>query len=574
MADGFGAAVLRDGIRPALAPARRKALTLALRDGLAARRALRPPGDRSASSSLNHSRRREKSTACCRRDERPAAPPRAAGSPAPRAAATTATPGIVGPAIGPPRRRPRQARPGPSRAPGRETKTAAQRASVDQRARRGNDRLAVLTGMPVAWPARAGPRHQHDRRRDSGSDRRPRPPRRSALPPRAPPRDDLERNPLGQHTLGRDRRSPRHRASVTSSRASRSRSSRYKGRAGSRSPGRRAAACCLTATKRVLTGKSCAGRLDQHVDLGAARRPSGSRSHARHRRCRRPRRSAAPPASPGCAGHRRRRHRPYVSLSTLSTGIGASGDRRPSVAVSIRGRASRRRHTAPAPDPQQIDVERELAVLGAFIVRPFRRSRRSRSRARRRRHRAAGPSRSPSRCGRNAGSSSQRGTASRKMPPPAAPRPVMTSTQRLPPARAASDKAGERAMRLGLGHAVQVEPRLDRVLAALQPLGARAIDPGKAPRRRQVRRGRRRDGDARSAAAGPIRRAGGRMQRTGTPAQRGDIAHRLLPQRGFLRRGGAAASLSHSRSARRAAGAARARRAGCAARYRRCATGR
>ena len=53
---------------------------------------------------------------------------------------------------------------------------------------------------------------------------------------------------------------------------------------------------------------------------------------------------------------------------------------------------------------------------------------------------------------------SQRGTAAFKTPPLIRPWPVMTRTQRLPAGASAGDKAGERAVRLGLGHAVQIEP--------------------------------------------------------------------------------------------------------------------
>ena len=35
-------------------------------------------------------------------------------------------------------------------------------------------------------------------------------------------------------------------------------------------------------------------------------------------------------------------------------------------------------------------------------------------------------------------------------------------------------------MRLGLGHSMKIETRLDRVQTALQPLGIGAIDPGKS----------------------------------------------------------------------------------------------
>ena len=46
------------------------------------------------------------------------------------------------------------------------------------------------------------------------------------------------------------------------------------------------------------------------------------------------------------------------------------------------------------------------------------------------------------------------------------------------------DKAGERPVRLGLRHAMQIEPRFDRQLAAFQPFGGGAIDPGQPVQRR------------------------------------------------------------------------------------------
>jgi hypothetical protein len=44
-------------------------------------------------------------------------------------------------------------------------------------------------------------------------------------------------------------------------------------------------------------------------------------------------------------------------------------------------------------------------------------------------------------------------------------------------------EGGERAMRLGLRHPMQVKSRLNFMLAALEPLGIGAIDPGKAVER-------------------------------------------------------------------------------------------
>ena len=40
------------------------------------------------------------------------------------------------------------------------------------------------------------------------------------------------------------------------------------------------------------------------------------------------------------------------------------------------------------------------------------------------------------------------------------------------------NKTEQRVMRLGLGHAVQIEARLDRAAAAFQPLGGGAINAG------------------------------------------------------------------------------------------------
>jgi hypothetical protein len=50
------------------------------------------------------------------------------------------------------------------------------------------------------------------------------------------------------------------------------------------------------------------------------------------------------------------------------------------------------------------------------------------------------------------------------------------------------DKALQRAMRLDLGHAMQIEPRLDVALAAAKALGGGAIDPGEAVERQRGRR--------------------------------------------------------------------------------------
>ena len=42
------------------------------------------------------------------------------------------------------------------------------------------------------------------------------------------------------------------------------------------------------------------------------------------------------------------------------------------------------------------------------------------------------------------------------------------------------NKSGERAMGLGLGHSVQIEPAFDRVETALQPFGTGPVYPGEA----------------------------------------------------------------------------------------------
>jgi len=49
------------------------------------------------------------------------------------------------------------------------------------------------------------------------------------------------------------------------------------------------------------------------------------------------------------------------------------------------------------------------------------------------------------------------------------------------------DKSGERVMRLGLRHPVQIQSCLDLAKTALEPLGIGAIDPGEAIERRSWR---------------------------------------------------------------------------------------
>ena len=57
-----------------------------------------------------------------------------------------------------------------------------------------------------------------------------------------------------------------------------------------------------------------------------------------------------------------------------------------------------------------------------------------------------------------------------------------------PPSGArARHKTLERAMRFGLGHPVEIEPRLDRAAATAEPLGGGAIDPGELIERRRCR---------------------------------------------------------------------------------------
>ena len=142
-------------------------------------------------------------------------------------------------------------------------------------------------------------------------------------------------------------------------------------------------------------------------------------------------------------------------------------------------------------------------------------------------------------------------------------------------------KRVERAMRLGLGHAVQIEPRLDRRAAAPQPLGAAAVDAGvrsvRQLRRAAARRGWR--GAARGASCG--RRRGGSAQLTGSARMRRRRRRRSgAPRRASPRATAPRSSAPrvkrrrHPRRARYAAAAARARPVRCAARYRRCATGR
>src|SRR5215813_5081564 len=90
-------------------------------------------------------------------------------------------------------------------------------------------------------------------------------------------------------------------------------------------------------------------------------------------------------------------------------------------------------------------------------------------------------------------------------------------------------------MRLGLGHAVQIEPCLDVALAAPEPLGGRAVDAGEAVERRcyEWRRLRGFGLRARLDRARLGRNAGGTpaLRWQGTTGERRDAAHRPLPQR-------------------------------------------
>jgi hypothetical protein len=140
----------------------------------------------------------------------------------------------------------------------------------------------------------------------------------------------------------------------------------------------------------------------------------------------------------------------------------------------------------------------------------------------------------------------------------------------------ARHKAGERAMRLGLGHPVEIEPRLDRALATPEPLGGGAINPGELVERRRGWRGLRTLRLNARQIAGLDRARLGRIA-GGTPAvlslgaagERRDIACHASPQLRIVR-----AESAHPRPIRHEGGAGRVRPIGCAARYRRSATGR
>jgi len=138
------------------------------------------------------------------------------------------------------------------------------------------------------------------------------------------------------------------------------------------------------------------------------------------------------------------------------------------------------------------------------------------------------------------------------------------------------DKALERAMRLGLGHAVQVEARLDSAAAAAEPLRGGAVDTGELIERRCGGwrwRGLRSSG---GRVAGWDRARFGRIAggtpavfRQGAAGERRDLARHTPPQLRVFR-----VEAAHPRPARYEDGAGHARPIECAARYRRCATGR
>ena len=141
------------------------------------------------------------------------------------------------------------------------------------------------------------------------------------------------------------------------------------------------------------------------------------------------------------------------------------------------------------------------------------------------------------------------------------------------------DKSGERAMRHGLRHPVQIQSCLDLAKTALEPLGIGAIDPGEAIERCSWRR---RDGVRLLELNRTWIRCQNSLGRTRQPAapQWLYIANRLLPQRAVTPRAGCLARRHHFptpaclRRAQYGDAGARAHRALCAARYPRCAMDR
>ncbi len=135
-------------------------------------------------------------------------------------------------------------------------------------------------------------------------------------------------------------------------------------------------------------------------------------------------------------------------------------------------------------------------------------------------------------------------------------------------------------MRLGLGHAVQVEPRLDSAAAAAEPLGGGAVDTGELVERRWWFSWERRRlaGEVGAGRMAAVRRklrlgriAGGTpaVLRQGAARERRDLARHTPPQLRVFR-----VETTHPRPARYEDGAGHARPIESAARYRRCATGR
>jgi len=74
-------------------------------------------------------------------------------------------------------------------------------------------------------------------------------------------------------------------------------------------------------------------------------------------------------------------------------------------------------------------------------------------------------------------------------PRPALPQPPPGNDEHAALSRVprGNDKRKERFVRLGLGHPMQIEPRLYPVQTALQPFSIGAVDPGKPGQWRQLR---------------------------------------------------------------------------------------
>src|SRR5271169_1907925 len=134
------------------------------------------------------------------------------------------------------------------------------------------------------------------------------------------------------------------------------------------------------------------------------------------------------------------------------------------------------------------------------------------------------------------------------------------------------DKVDEFPMGFGLGHTVEIETRVDRVEAALQPLGVGSVDTRKSVERLTSRT---RSEDSRGLRYALLRRRGHRL----TARQRGHVARRKGPQcsivmrRHYLTLSPGHPSLPNGLQRQRyGAAAAHARPEQSAARYRRCAT--